>query len=113
MKLSDQFSMIRANILMMMPLPDLTQVYRMVAQKKLTKSFNSLQTRMKSWLLLQIREGSMITLLRILGTQETFGVKGLIIQLKGLIKNLAIPINVFSAKLQVTTMIDASNCLVI
>lgn len=55
----------------------------------------------------------MITLLRILGTQETFGVKGLIIHLKGLIKNLAIPINVFSAKLQVTTMIDASNCLVI
>ncbi|KAL8093307.1 hypothetical protein AgCh_035258 [Apium graveolens] len=39
MKLNDQFSMIRANILMMVPLPDLTQVYRMVAQEETHKEF--------------------------------------------------------------------------
>ncbi|KAL8099196.1 hypothetical protein AgCh_031749 [Apium graveolens] len=35
----DQFSMIRVNILMMVPLPDLTQVYRMVAHEETDKEF--------------------------------------------------------------------------
>lgn len=39
MKLNDQFSTIRANMLMMVPLPDLTQVYMMVAQEETCKEF--------------------------------------------------------------------------
>ncbi|KAK1376340.1 hypothetical protein POM88_032533 [Heracleum sosnowskyi] len=39
MKLNDQFSMIRANILMASPLPDLNQVYRIVAQEESRKEF--------------------------------------------------------------------------
>lgn len=39
MKLNDQFSMVRANILMMVPLPDVNQVYRMAAQEESHKDF--------------------------------------------------------------------------
>lgn len=39
MKLNDQFSMVRANILMMVPLPSLAQAYRMIAQEETHKDF--------------------------------------------------------------------------
>ncbi|XP_074322963.1 uncharacterized protein LOC141659923 [Apium graveolens] len=38
-KLNDQFVMVRANILMMVPLPDLTQVFRMVTQEESHKDY--------------------------------------------------------------------------
>lgn len=40
MKLNDQFAMVRENFPMMVPLPDLTQVFRMIAQEESHKDYN-------------------------------------------------------------------------
>lgn len=48
MKLSDQFSAVRANVLMMQPLPNISQAYRLFAQEERHKEMAAITNQTES-----------------------------------------------------------------